>query len=88
MESVWTEMNPVYAWTPYFQKIHFNISFRFTLGLSNSLIFSGFWTKFLSVLPYSPLHATYFIHLHRFDVLLDVVYKDMSKSFMMESVMK
>jgi len=81
-------MNPVYTWTPYFQKIYFNISFRFTLGLSNSLVLSGFWTKLLSTLLCSPLHATYFIHPHRFDVLLDVVYKDMSKSFMMESVMK
>jgi len=51
-------MNPVYAWTPYFRKIHFNISFRFTLGLSNDLIFSGFWTKLLSILPCSP-HVVY-----------------------------
>jgi hypothetical protein len=53
-----SQMTPVHIFSPYFRKIHSNITFPSTLMSSRGLFPSGLQTKILHALLISPMRAT------------------------------
>jgi hypothetical protein len=65
--SILSQMNLIHTIPSYRSKIHFNIAHHLRLGLPSGLFFSGFPTNILYAFLFSPICATYPVHL----ILLD-----------------